>query len=172
MALVVEDGTGLSTANSYVTTAYLDAYAALVGKSSTLSGKTSDEKDEACIVASQYLEALYGHRVKGQRAVSDQALLFPRLNLVTWDGEYLDGNVVPKKWKDATCEGALRHITETDGLMPDDDQRASIAAESVKVGPITESIKYVGGKTSLKKFHIIEGLVREYLRGGSRIVRA
>lgn len=169
--LVAETGAGLSNANSFITIVELNAYATLVGQDGTLTDKTDDEKDVACIVATQYLEALYGPRVKGERAVINQALLFPRLNLLTFDGVLLDADIVPSKWKDATCESALRHFTEAAGLLPDQEADARISEEMVKVGPITESIKYIGGKTALKRFTIINMLVKEYLRSGSEIIR-
>lgn len=95
--IVVEDGTVVGDANSYITAAQLDAYASDRGK--TISGTQAD----LLIQAMDYLEA---QNFKGIKYSRDQALQWPRVEVAV-DNYYLDSDTIPQLLKDAQAEIAI-----------------------------------------------------------------
>ncbi len=70
MSLVVEDGTGLSNADSYVALADVTAYLTKYASAATLaawSAGASIDTERACRNATHYLDAQYGSRLPGFR---------------------------------------------------------------------------------------------------------
>ena len=69
MALILEDGTGVSGANAYTTSALVNTY--LVERNrvdeNSWSGLAGSEKDAAVIAATDYIETRFGLRFLGQR---------------------------------------------------------------------------------------------------------
>lgn len=115
MALIVEDGTGAVSADSYVDIAYLDAYH--LGRGNAAWGAASDaEKEAAARRAMTYIETF---RFKGQRIAVGQSCAFPRTGLVTRDGLAWPSDSVPAAVKQAQAEGALREILSPGTLLPD-----------------------------------------------------
>lgn len=112
LTLVVEDGTGLTTANSYVTRAeaseILEANILAFPTWSALSG---DAQDATLIYATRYLDARA--RWEGVKTFSASALRWPRTGVVDRDGETVADNVVPFQVKQATAELA-RFLAVTD----------------------------------------------------------
>ena len=170
MALVTEDGTGKSNADSYVTLAECDAYHVNLGNSDW----EIDEEDAANVAkrenaikkATAFIDMRYGGRFKGVRSTAEQALLFPRDGISDNDGYVLEN--VPTAVKRATCEAALKLFLGTD-LMPDLDRGGKVISETV--GPI--STTYSSGAPAGTKFEMIESILRGCLNGGSgvRMVR-
>lgn len=90
MALVVEDGTGLSTAESYISVADADTYiAAYKGANTTWDDATEGAKEIAARQATQYLDGVYNW--KGEILLSTQALDWPRQNVYDELGEEITG---------------------------------------------------------------------------------
>lgn len=106
MALVVEDGTGLSTAESYLSVADADTYHSNRGNS-TWTG-TDEVKEQALRKATQYLDATYTW--KGTINSTTQSLNWPRDGVTDRDGRDLDDSV-PQLLKDATAELALAALS-------------------------------------------------------------
>lgn len=118
MAFVVETGTGLPDANSYVSVAEATAYhsdrgnAAWAGDEAAMQG--------ALVRATDYLEQNYGSRWKGCRLTDTQALEWPRTVVAG----------IPRAVKQAVCLLALESIAGTD-LNP--TQGRAIKREKVDV---------------------------------------
>jgi len=172
MALIVEDGTGKSDAESYLSEADADTYHTAHGNPTAWSGATSAAKEEALRMGTQYLDVVYGQRWLGSRSNTDQALAWPRSDVVDYDGLLIASNTIPQDLKDATAEAAIRHISETNGLLPDVSEPGDIASETDKVGPISTSRTYVGGRSQLKQFSLIDGLIAGLVAGAGRIIRS
>lgn len=171
MALTVEDGTGKANADSYVSVADADAYVAAYGADATWTAATTAAKEEALRMGTQYLDLRFGVRWLGTRAHETQALAWPRLNVVDGDGYYVLSTVVPTRVKNAAAEAAVRHLTDTDGLMPDEDASREVTSESVTVGPISESKDYAGTKPTQARYTKVEALVSPYLRSITSLER-
>ena len=170
MALTVEDGTGKVDADSYLSEADADTYWAAHGNPSTWSGITSAQKEEALRLGTQYLDLQYGQRWRGWRTNETQSLAWPRSGVRDDDGFAIDSDAIPTRLEDATAEAAIRHLTETDGLMPDIDD-PGIKKLLVKVGPITESTEYIGAADESAIFSTIEALLAPIIMAGTAVYR-
>jgi hypothetical protein len=96
--ITVEDGTVVSGANSYVTTAELDAFAA----ERAVDSFTGDQS-ELLIQAMDYLESLDYIGLKYSR---DQALQWPRSDVYI-DGYYIAATTIPTELKNAQMQIAM-----------------------------------------------------------------
>jgi hypothetical protein len=170
MVLVVEDGTGLSTAESYLSEADADTYHTNHGNPTTWSSKTTAQKEEALRLATQYVDATYGGSWLGRRNLQAQALDWPRLGVTDFDGFTVDSDAVPRQVADATAEMAGRYAAGTT-LFPDLTSPGTITSERVKVEGIEEEIHYVGGRSQVAQYRIVDQLLRDLVSSGNRIIR-
>lgn len=106
MAFVVEDGTGLTTANSYLSVSDADDYHTDLGQSDWTG--TDAVKESALRKATKYLDSTYVWA--GTIKSTTQSLNWPREGVVDSEGRDLD-NQVPSKIKDATAELALLSLS-------------------------------------------------------------
>lgn len=164
MALVVEDGTGLANAESYISVADADTRHSTNLGNSAWTGSTT-VKEQALRKATEYLEQRYRTRWKGQRLNSTQALSWPRA-WVEVDGWYIDSDEVPTPVKNACADLALKSLSET----LNEDQERGVARE--KVGPI--ETEYDPYSPQAKRYPAIDGMLAPYLAGGgmARLIRA
>lgn len=150
MALTIEDGTGVAGADSYVALSEVVAFLTAYEPASALTAwnaLSTAEQERHCRRATQYLDLRYGSRFFGVRVDKDQALAFPRKGIVTLDGFELDEDEIPTSLKSACCEIAWRSSLGNE-LLDAGVPAATLASESVTVGPISETLTYVGGKSS------------------------
>ncbi|MEO6532849.1 MAG: DnaT-like ssDNA-binding protein [Pseudolysinimonas sp.] len=117
MALIVEDGTGLSTAESYISVPAFKAYADARGLD--YGASTDAQIEQALRRATAWLDAVYGARFGGYRVAVSQALVFPRSGLVDREGFGIAYNSVPRQIASATAEAAVREIATPGSLSPD-----------------------------------------------------
>lgn len=165
MALVVEDGSGKTNADSYLSVADADTYHTNHSGSADWSGATTAVKEKALRLATQYLDVRYNGLWKGVRSNDAQALDFPRANVEDADGYYYESDEIPQRLKDATAELALR-VVEGDTLLDDVSKPGTIKSQGVSVGPISKSIEYTGGYNQVKKYPLIDGLVKPLISIG------
>ena len=142
MALVLEDGTGLTNSESYVDVAYVDAYFL---KRGITQWATLTNCEQLIIRAMDYIENNYSY--KGTKLVSTQSLQFPRLI----DGE----TVFPIALKNAVCELALKSNDED--LLADTDKTTI----REKVGSL--EIEYDPNQDNIKSFNYVNKLLAPYL---------
>jgi len=105
MALIIEDGSRVDGANSYVTAATADEYIGTRSTSWTSAGTTA--KENALIEAGIYLNSL---NWKGQKYSRDQFMSFPRLNFYDEDGYLYANDVVPRRVEYAQIEAAVASV--------------------------------------------------------------
>jgi hypothetical protein len=143
--MIVEDGTGKSDANSYVSVAFADAYfAARNGAAWALLGTPA--KQANLIQATDYIEATYGQSFKGQKATAVQALAWPRKYVVI-DGFDVASNHIPPVLMNAVCELALK---VQDGPLVE-DQKQRVAKKKVDVLEVT----YADNSDPAKRFPMV-----------------
>lgn len=181
MTIVVEDGTGLSTADAYLSEADADTYmTAYLRAPVAWSGATTAEKEQALREATQLLDVLFGRRWVGYKASASQALHWPRLGGVDLHGYAIASTSVPQKVKDATCELAWRAITvggvdtstgDSSKLIADKGAGDNIASEAVKAGSVSSETHYIGGKTARPEYRKVELLLAGYLSNPGAISR-
>lgn len=161
MALILEDGTGLSTAEAYASVAEADTYWGLHDSPVAWTGATTTAKESALRTATEWIDDKYGTRFQGSRIQQrTQRLAFPRYG-VEVDQVVMDPSPLPRRLKEATIELAKRHIDQiaAGSSLADDVTDGTLSSSSVTLGPISESKTYLGGKPSLKKFTLVERLL-------------
>jgi hypothetical protein len=165
VALIVEDGTGKSDADAYVSVATFDAYHLKFGN--TVPASTTDEKEVAIRRGTRYVDLNY--IFKGRKKTDDQALEHPRAWLD--DGTYpVSSEIVHQKVQDAACEAALRFRTAD--MMPDVSAPGRIKRERRKVGPLETETEYVGGgKKQIKDYQVIDAILAKLTRSSTRVLR-
>lgn len=118
MALVVEDGTGLSTAESYVSVADAVTYATKHGL--TFAASPADAAEQALRRATAWLDGKYRTRFPGCRVNGrDQALEWPRMYACDAEGYEVASDAVPAEIVNATIEAAVRELASAGSLNPD-----------------------------------------------------
>lgn len=135
--LVLEDGTGIPTANSYLTAAEADAILEVNATAfAKWSALTAAEKDDYLIWASGWLDDYFDW--EGAKAVADSGLRWPRCGTKDRDGIPIPENVIPEQLKQATAETAVWLIGNvsagsggTDDNLPEGIKR--IKADVVEV---------------------------------------
>jgi hypothetical protein len=184
MSLIVEDGSLVIGAESYVGVADASAYHLARGNS-TWASMTSGQMEEALRRAADYMVATYRMRWKGYRKDVTQSLDWPR-RLVFLDpsvygvgaADYIGGygygfasmiadNLIPQEVKNVCAEFALRAAAGE--LLPDLGRISS----SERVGPI--AITYQPWKSPFKAFVALDLLLAPFLAEQSfmaKLVRA
>lgn len=107
--LIVEDGSSVASANSYVSLEYVDTYCVNHGYSDWL---TQDEyvRKSAVIKAMDYIDSLFPW--KGRKMYRNQSLSFPRVDISDDDGFDRTGEI-PDQLKKAVCEAAFYAYNQT-----------------------------------------------------------
>jgi hypothetical protein len=97
MALIIEDGTGVAGADSYVTVAECEAFAVKYYGAS-LAGSTAN-KEAALRRAALFMDSLpwKGHRTFGR----NQGLAWPRKDVTDGEGQEISEGEIPEEIKDA-----------------------------------------------------------------------
>lgn len=110
--LIVEDGTIVSDANTYISLADADTYHD-DRANEDWECLDDDEKASALIKATDYIDNTFRLRWKGFRVNGDQSLTFPRSDVIDEDGRCLSNVVIPERLRRATAEIAVA-IAPTD----------------------------------------------------------
>ena len=164
MTIVVEDGTQVNGANSYISVADADSYHTGMGNSAWLS-LTEAQKESALLQATQYMVAIYRLRWQGLRVSPTQWLDWPRIGVILKDTAsfFVDqrlsytvpANVVPLVVTQACAILALKASTQD--LAPDLDPRTLVE----KVGPI--QVNYDRFSPQYRRFRIVDLMLNAYL---------
>ena len=123
--MVVEDGTIVENANSYVTADFADAYFAERGEASWAE-LSDEEKEFALTKATDFIDASFKWR--GKRSTQEQPLKFPRVDLVDTDGYEVVG--VPAAIKQAVCEAALM-VKDGKELFLTKNENGAVTSETI-----------------------------------------
>lgn len=152
--MVVEDGTGLTDSNSYVSVVFADDYFSTrgVSKWETL---TQTEKEQMLINATDYIDSIY--QWKGKKLNSSQALRFPRENLFDYEGGKIEG--VPTALKQATCEAASL-IANGTILFQTADSNGDVVSEKIGELAFTYSKKTSSAVTGITPYDSINTKLR------------
>jgi hypothetical protein len=149
MAIVVEDGSIVTGANSYVTVVELQAYASARGV--TIDGQA----ERHLIQAMDYIENL---SFKGYKKTDDQPLQWPRMDVYV-DGYLVASNVIPDELKNGLMQCAIAIHEGNDPL-----QDAPRAVQRQKVDVI--EVEYAAGASSVVINKRIMHVLKKLLVGG------
>lgn len=159
ITLIVEDGSGVENANSYIDAAYMSQYAELQGSSDWCNN--TDQQTLALVQASQFIDLRYSARFCGELVHEDQGLLFPRIVNGVNSG-------IPKSLKNAVASLALQYLQDG-GLDLNANADASVKAESISLGngAIVESKTYYdneSAKASFSNFAVTDRYVDQLMK--------
>jgi hypothetical protein len=157
VSLIVEDGTGLATAESYISVADADTRQAALGITNWAT-LTTAEKEQALRRSTAYIEQALRLRWHGYRRHTTQALSWPRW-YVEVEGFPTSPDVVPAEVAHACSDLAVKAAAG--------DLNADLARGVVreKVGPIeTEFDRYSPQST---RYRALEMALAPYLKGTS-----
>jgi len=170
MAIIVEDGTGLTNAETYTSVAEATAYFAARGNEAWAD---VENKEAALRKATDYMMQAYREHWKGYRVKADQALDWPRYQVpregpggAFYGGiDYYPHTVVPTEIKNACAELAL--VAASQDLMPNLER----AKRHVSIGPI--SVSYDRGSAESTRFRAVDMTLRPFLKNlGNGVMRS
>ena len=170
MALVVETGTGLVNANSYISAAdatlYIQTY--------TDGGAWSDdvtEQEKALLMAGQALDLNWGKRFTSFRVIGHQSMLWPRYSFYDADGQLVLNNSIPACLGKAQAELALMYMAGVD-LFPNEPRTGQVSQERTKVDVVETHVWY-SGSADFSLFKKVDLILRPILKSktATRMVR-
>ena len=153
--IVIEDGTGKTNSNSYISAVDFETYAS--DRGITLSG----DSDVLLIQAMDYIEQ---QPFKGYKGNEDQALQWPR-DAVVIDGYSVDSDSIPQLLKDALCEQAIGIDGGNNPLAVEER-----STKKEKVGDI--EVEYMDGARNKPYLAAAENKLTKLLNAGSRGISA
>lgn len=156
MTLVVENGTGLSTAESYISVA--DASTRHTNFGNTAWTGSDAVKEAALRQATAYMLQAYRLRWQGLRKTVGQALDWPRYDVLV-DGFAVDTESVPAEVKNACADLAVKALA---GVLNDDLTRTVIRE---KVGPL--ETEYSAHSPEAKRYRAMDMALAPYLSRSS-----
>ena len=163
MSLLVEDGTEVAGAESYMTVADSLTYHSNLGNN-TWATITTTQQEQALRRATNYMTQAYRGKWKGVRVTETQALDWPRSGVTVEDFEVAD-TIVPNEVKNACAELALRAAA---GELLSDRKRAKVR---VQVDVI--STEYDRFSSHATKYEAVEAMLKPYFKyeSGLELVR-
>lgn len=150
MAIVVEDGSIVTGANSYVSAADLTTYATARGITLTVSG------DILLIKAMDYLESL---SYIGIKRLYSQGLQWPRVYAMI-DGYYTSSDVIPTELKNAQMQLA---ISIDEGNNPLATLSQAVKREKIDV----IEVEYMDGSSAAPIIKTVSAMLWKLLSGGN-----
>lgn len=158
---LVEDGTGVQGAVTYLTVANADS---LLAGRPQWEGATAEAKMLALGIASAYADARWANLLSVTSVVNPkQGLALPVRGMVAQNGQQLDP--LPRQWLFGVALYALAEVGG--GVWPKKStQTANIKSKRVTVGPITTETSFSQTETrSFQEYPEADSLIRSLLRG-------
>jgi len=168
MALIIEDGTIVADANSWITLAEWTTYLALYGRVPT---GTVDEQNVMLIKAQRAISTRY--LFDGSRVAQAQTTILPRFWSKAIKGFTIGSGDIPQDFKDAQSElawsiheGADPFASATTGAL------GPVTGDMAKAGPVATEKTYGSGGApfdprSMSNYTATNDLLRPYLAAGS-----
>ncbi len=169
MALIVEDGTGKSNADSYLSDADASTYHINFGSDAWAQEGSEPKREKALRQATQYLQAHFEGRWIGIRANELQSLAWPRNHAIDVDDFLISHIIVPQRVKDATAELAVRALAGP--LQTDETTPGTIRRSRVKVDVIEKETEY-NGASQQTLFRFVSELLASLLVSSGTMRRA
>jgi len=158
MALIVEDGTGKSDAESYISVSDASTYFGNRGVVAWDAIATDTLREAYLRLATEYITQMYRERWQGARYTEDQALDWPRTGVVR-DSWSVDTDEVPVEVQRACAELALKQSTGQ--LAPDLTQ--GVIRQKVDV----IEVEYDKASPQYTRYRAIDAMLKPYLNASS-----
>lgn len=167
MTIIVEDGSGVTGANSYASVDVCAAYCTARGLAFGTSPTTTGE--QALIRATAAIDAKYGPRFPGSRTNGrSQALAWPRVDAVDGEDEDIASDEIPVEIVNAVCEAAVRELASPGSMAPDLERGGGV--KSLKAGSV--AIEYGANAAAGTTFTVIDGILASLLGAGESVYSA
>lgn len=140
ITFTVEDGTGVTGANSYGPVADFDDYLLKI-RGITLS-QTQAQKEGALMFATSYMET--NNVFRGTPKTTTQGLHFPAVGR-DCQNRAIPEDVVPDEIAFACFEYAWRQLESQGQLQPDPDQNGAVSRQRDKLDVLETETEYVPG---------------------------
>ena len=138
MTMIVEDGSIVANANSYMSLVEFQAYWT---DRNTIITQTAVEQEAALIVSTQYIDQNYDW--KGSIVSSVQALDWPRSGATDGEGRAIASNIIPQQLKNALAEYGYRQLTTA--ISPDSGVGGAVTKQRDKLGSLETETEYEEG---------------------------
>lgn len=163
MALIVEDGSIVANANSYISLADARTYLATLGYSLSADDVTAEQE---LVRAYDYVNSFEGS-YQGYRVDSAQTGSFPRYD-VYLNNFLVDSNEIPETLKQAQCLAAKEESSES-GILSPSTTGQTVTSEEV-VGAV--KVSYAdNGLDSIVSFTAIDAKLSGLFSGGGSSFR-
>lgn len=156
--MIVEDGTGISNADSYISLEDAEAYVSSSFFTGDWSELTNSQKESLLKTSSMYLDSFYSWY--GEKSVQTSGLRWPRVGVEDSDDIEVPSNSIPNKIKWATVEMSI-YLASTN-LLEESDSRG---VDSVKIDVI--EITFNSSEKNVKLPNTVTHLLKDY--GSPRI---
>jgi len=123
--MVIEDGTGKTDSNSYVSVTFADNYFSSRGFSSWEELEDED-KEILLIKATDFIDNIF--QWNGKKKTYEQALNFPRENLIDNNGYVITD--IPVNLKQAVCE-AVEVLVNGSSLFQSASENGAVTSEKI-----------------------------------------
>ena len=140
--MIVENGTGLPNADSYVSVEFADSYFSARGVSAWVA-LTQTQKEQALIKGTDFIDSIY--QWYGKKATTEQSLRFPRVNLRDYEGQEVTG--VPNCLKQAVCDASMLSANGTE-LFQTKNENGDVVSETITTLSFTYSKSDKSEKTT------------------------
>lgn len=159
ISLIVEDGTCIEGANSYISLEDAEAYQRSRNREDWLA-LTPNQKIATLIKATQYVDYMYVWKGR-KKFVREQSLCFPRI-MIEIEGFEVTG--IPKQLKDAICEAAYYGYTSDLFTVHESETGVVKRDKSVVEGAVEKEIEYFSnsekGVDYISKYAALDAILR------------
>lgn len=161
VSLVVEDGSCVPSANSYVSLDFANDYMRNTGRQEW-EKKSENERKSYLINATNYIDRTYTKvGWKGQKKFHRrQSLCFPRVELFDKDGDEVLG--IPNELKKAVCEAAF--INTTTSLFAIKDSSGSVKKQKVDVLEVEYYSESDSSGNYISRFTVLDSLLSDFYK--------
>lgn len=164
--LIVEDGTGLANAESYVSVAYADDYVSKYATPTEAAAWTALDnagKERALRQGTDFLETRYRTLWVSRRTSQLQRLSWPRSFVDDADCFPVGSDEVPEQVKRADVIAALQSLR---GDMIPNITTGSIKSQRSKIGPLEKEVVYASPASPIAWYRRLELNLKEFLSFG------
>jgi hypothetical protein len=152
MTITVENGTGLSTANTYVSENDATTYHLDRDNDDWHAYSGTEDKEAALVRATAAIDGMFRSSFPGYKKLSrDQSLEWPRSYAYDIEGNLIDSDSLPRELVQATCEAALRELQDPGCMAPDLERGGDV--RRMKAGSV--EIEYGAGSQARTAYTIL-----------------
>ena len=160
MALTVEDGSVVSSANTYVTVDYVDSYCDDLGLSDW-EDLTETEKEQAILRAMSFIES---QSFKGVKTDVDNALKWPREGVYDEDGYAIDDDTIPDRLKKAVARAAYEECLDANCLQQNIDK--GVKREKID---ILETEYFISDSLPTTTYQAVNNYLKPYVKSSNQV---